>query len=561
MSKKIDLNAIPSTFGVYLWKDINDKIIYVGKSNNIKQRILQYLNGSLNSYKTTSMLEKANDVSFIVCSNEKESLLLEQELIKQHRPYYNILLLDDKKYPFIVLELKKKLEIKVKFNYKEEKNSFYYGPLPTGYGCKIIKDFLIRECLYENGLPIDSNDINFWKQKFDYAKKTILSSNIKFQDKLKKQMLVAAENEQYEIAKEIRDVLNYLSNKSSSQGISFNINENFDVVAFIEFDDYLLITIHHFINGSFSMQEEYIVEISIEKQESINQFINQFYKWRNKPKKIITNIKIEENAIFFTSQIITPIKGKFALALTNAINNTILNKEKKILTYINKKQKNIKSKVFLESILKQEINDFIVIDNSNTNNQDVVSVITYYKKYQPYFSNYRKYIIDQNKKRLSDVEYLNQSLNKYLKNKSNEVPDLIIVDGSKAQISEAKKVLKELLIELPIVGLVKNENHQTSHLIDSQYRKYNFVDNDIFLFFSNIQEEVDKFAKKYHQKKKIQNSLEGFLSTIKGIGNKTETKILNHFKTYTNIYNATEEELKKIVSEKIAKKIMKNLQK
>lgn len=161
MKNNIDISNIPNKMGVYLFKE-NDEILYVGKAKNIKKRIQQYFRGSKNSYKTPHLIEKANDIEYIICSNEKESLLLEQELIKKYHPYFNILLLDDKKYPYIVIELKpNKIEFKTKFFYKKEINSYYYGPLPPNYGYKTIKNFLIRECLYKNGLPIQSNDSNF----------------------------------------------------------------------------------------------------------------------------------------------------------------------------------------------------------------------------------------------------------------------------------------------------------------------------------------------------------------------------------------------------------------
>lgn len=561
MISKIDLNKIPSAFGVYLWKDKNEQILYVGKAKNIRKRVKQYLNGNLNSYKTSTMLQNSESLSFIVCTNEKESLLLEQELIKKHRPFYNILLLDDKKYPFIVVELRKKLEIKTRFYYKEEKNSFYYGPLPPGYGHKEIKNFLIHECLYYNGLLIENEDINFWKDKFEYAKKILSSSNKFLISRLKNQMHIASESEQYELARELRDVLIYLTNKKNDQGIDFNNNENFDVIAFYQINEYFLINIHHFVHGVFFLQEEHIVEIKIDEKETIYQFINQFYKFRNKPKKIITNFKIEQTNIFFQVDIIKPLKGKKLLALNNCLKNAKLNLHQKILEYSTKQTKYLKSKLFIESILNQQINDFIVIDNSNTNNTNIVSAIIYYKNFQPYYSNYRKYYLDQNLLQYSDVEYIKQGLLKYFSNNKNELPNLLIVDGSKQQIGEARKVFKKLSINLPIVGLVKNIKHQTNYLLTENNKKHIFYDQDVFNFFTKIQYEVDRFAKNYHHKKNIKISLEGFLKTVNGIGIKTEEKILNHFRTYANIYNATEDELIKVVSINLARKIIKKLKK
>lgn len=198
-----------------------------------------------------------------------------------------------------------------------------------------------------------------------------------------------------------------------------------------------------------------------------------------------------------------------------------------------------------------------MIDNSSENNQDIVSVIIYYKNFLPHYQNYRKYKINE-LTRKSDVEFINQGLTKYFNN-NEEVPDLIIVDGAIQQLNEAQKVLNNLKMKLPIIGLVKNQQHKTDYIISSNKNKIQINDRDIYNFFSKIQIEVDAYAKSFHSKRKLDSSLEGFLTTIKGIGSKTEEKLLNHFKNYNNIYNATKEELLKVVSENIAIKIMKKL--
>lgn len=560
MKNKINIDEIPNLCGVYLFKD-QDSILYIGKAKNLKKRIQQYLNGSINSYKTPLLLEKANNLDFIVCSNEKEALLLEQELIKKNKPYYNILLLDDKKFPYIVIQLKpNKLEFKTKFFYKQVPNTYYYGPLPPNYGYKTIKNFLIRECLYKNGLPIQTNDNEFWKEKFIYAKKILSSSNNEIISRLKHQMIEASENEQYELAKDYRDVIQYLTNKSSQQSISFSEEKNFDVIVFLKHDSYLLVLVHYFKNGIFFMQEDFVVEIKIDFYESMRSFINSFYSIRNQPDMIVTNYEIEKEDLIFDKTILKPKKGQYLQAVNNALKNIEINKTKKILEFKNKENSISEIRLFFNQIIKKEINDFIVIDNSNENNKDIVSVIIYYKNYLPYFSNYRKYTLSNDLlSRKSDVEYIKIGLTKYFS--KEEKPDLIIVDGGKQQINEAIKVKKELNIQLPIIGLVKNEKHSTEYLITEQKKKVLLKNKSIYNFLARIQNEVDSYAKNFHLKKKINSSLEGFLTSISGIGLKTEEKLLKHFHTYANIYNANEDELSKVVSKSVAKKIIEKLEK
>lgn len=557
---EINPKSLPQQAGVYFWKDQAGQILYIGKAKNIQKRISEYLDGALNSYKTQKMLAKARQLDFIVTTNEKEALLLEQELIKKHRPYYNILLLDDKKYPFIVISLKnKKLEIKTRFYYKESKNTFYYGPLPTGYGSKVIRNFLVRECLFKDGLPIENQSPTFWKNQFNYAKTILSSSNQFIIKKLKNQLQWAIENEQFEIAKEIHETLTYLDKKNQDQqAIDFKNHQNFDVIAFITEGEYLLITIHHFTNGIFSLQEDFVVEIKTGMiLETITEFINQFYKIRNKVKKIITNYLIESWKIFFETEFIIPQKGKYYQALQNAIDNTKVNLELKINSYQNQINKTLSAQKFLEEMTKTKINDFLMIDNSHFANNDIVSVLIYYKNFQPFYQNYRKYSIESSVKIKADIAYLEQGLTNYLKNENNQIPQLLIVDGAKAQIDRAKQVLAKFKIEIPVIGLVKNDEHKTNYLLDQNYQRHHFDDLHIYHFFAKIQTEVDQFAKNYHQQKRLQNSLEGFLINIEGIGPKIEEKLLKHFKTYNEIFNATEEQLTKVVSQKIALKIIK----
>lgn len=553
----IDISSIPSSPGVYFWKDKNDVILYIGKSKNLKTRINQYLKGSINSYKTSAMLEKSNLVEYIVCTNDKEALLLEQQMIKTHQPFYNILLLDDKKYPFIVVEKQtKKICISVKYKYRENKNSIYYGPIPKGYGMKIIKDLLIRECLYDKGLPITNFDEQTLNENFLKATKILNSSNQEFIKKLKSQMIQASENEQYEVARDIRDQIFFLTNKIT-QGVEFNVSFNFDVIAFEEKNQYISIIVHNFRNGIFFIQEEYIIELFNDFQESIVAFLNQFYQKRNKPKIIVLSQFIDKNELMFDIKILNPKKGKYKLALDNAIKNAKINIDFKINKYTNKQNQKDSVKKFLFSKINKEINDILMIDTSSFGNKDVVCVVIYYKNYQPFPKQYRKYKINFDVKRLSDVEYMKIGIEKYFKDDSNIRPDLIIVDGGKAQINEIKKVIQDI----PIVGLVKNKKHETEAFISLDNKKTQLEDKNIYNFFAQMQSEVDLYAKKFHRKKRMQNSLEGILLSIDGIGPSIEKKLLNYFKYYSNIFNASKEELEKVVSSNLALKIIKKFSK
>ncbi|MBR3571419.1 MAG: hypothetical protein IKL15_01995, partial [Mycoplasmataceae bacterium] len=375
-----------------------------------------------------------------------------------------------------------------------------------------------------------------------------------------KQMLIASENEQYELATEFRNVIQYLSNKFENQSITFNIDKDFDVIVFKEHNDLLFVVIHYFKNGSFFMQEDYVLEIKIDLYQTVVDFLNYFYSNRNQPDFMITNIEIEANDLIFKNKIILPKQGKYSRAIDNALKNIEANYKTKILEHKNKINSIEEINDFFKKNINKDIKDFIMIDNSNEANKNVVSVIIYYKNYLPHFNNYRKYILKNQVSRNSDVEYIKLGLEKYFSN-NEEIPDLVIVDGAKQQLNEAKKLLKKINLDLPVVGLVKNDKHQTDYLLNPKGEKVLINNKNVFNFFSKIQEEVDSYAKRFYNKNKINSSLENVLFSIKGIGEKTEQKLLNHFKTYSNIYNASEQELEKVISKTLAKKIIEKFQK
>lgn len=373
-------------------------------------------------------------------------------------------------------------------------------------------------------------------------------------------MLIASENEQYELATEFRNIIQYLSNKFETQSITFNIDKDFDVIVFKEYDDLLFVVIHYFKNGSFFMQEDYVLEIKIDLYQTVVDFLNYFYSNRNQPDFIITNIELDHDDLIFKNKIILPKQGKYSRAIDNALKNIEANYKTKILEHKNKINSIEEINDFFKKNINKDIKDFIMIDNSNEANKNVVSVIIYYKNYLPHFNNYRKYILKNQVSRNSDVEYIKLGLEKYFSN-NEEIPDLVIVDGAKQQLNEAKKILNKMNLDLPVIGLVKNDKHQTDYLLNPKGEKVLIKNKNVFNFFSKIQEEVDSYAKRFYNKNKINSSLENVLFSIKGIGEKTEQKLLNHFKTYSNIYNAKEEELEKVISKTLAKKIIEKFQK
>ncbi len=555
----MDLTNVSELAGVYLWKDSDNNVIYVGKSKSLKNRMNQYFSGVINSFKTIKMVEKINSFETIVCNNENEALILERNLIQKYKPFYNVCLLDDKRYPYINVSINKnELLINLKYSvHSESKYNVFYGPYLNNGNSKIILNFLKRKCFYFEGLPIKRKNHEFWMNKFILAKNILSKNNLTLIKELKREMLIASNNEQFEIANDLKGVIIFLKHQSDVQIVDLKENNNFDVIAGLNYLNYILFCIHFYRNGSLINSVVHTIEIKISEHDTIRQFTNQFYQNKQIPTKIITNLNIDDDDLFFKSDIIKPKNGKYFQALSLCAKNAQENMEIKILEYKKNKELINGGLSFLKKNLNiSNVNHIIMIDNSNTKNNNIISVIISYRNGIAQKNEYKKMNIISNT-RMSDVEYIKQGVEKYFKNIAI-APNLLIVDGGMQQLNEAKKILiKKGFKNLPIVGLIKNENHKTECLILETGKKIH-IEEEAYLFLSGMQIEVDRFAKYVHRNKNSKGSLEGNLIKINGIGPQTELKILNYFKTYNNIYNATLEELELVVSKNIAEKILKS---
>ena len=548
MNFNLDINSIPSQPGVYFWK-LDEVILYIGKANNLKKRIGQYTKGSINSYKTESLMSKANNIDYIITKNEKESLILERKLIKENKPKYNIQLMDDKRLPYIEVSLKEKLNIKIIYKVKDVKQDYkiIFGPFAQGNAAWNMLRFLESSYLYKEGLPIKNETKENWENKYNEIHNLLKGKKQGFIKKLINQMNTYADQENYELASNIKKTLDALSIDLNSQNISLDNNEDIDVFYFNIHEGHLSIALLFYRNGDLLSKTNYVLEIKTNEENAISEFITQYYNFKKMPNKIISNKELE----FLGIKFLVPKQGKYKKILEIAELNSQANLELKILNHKNKKQQMIESIKWLENILNKDITTLMIVDNSHTNNSYPVSMILIYKE-GVYFTS-RKYNLEK-RDRSADVDYMEQSVAKYFKNKDNIIPDLIMVDGGIAQINAVKKIVNNI----QVIGLVKNKKHITENICIDTNQKINFPNIKIHNYFKGLQYEVDKRAKTYHRLK-VSKSLDGFLTNVPGIGQVTEKKLLNHFKTYSNIYNATLEELEFVISRNLAMSIKKSL--
>ncbi|MCR8613008.1 MAG: excinuclease ABC subunit UvrC [Mycoplasma sp.] len=550
------LNDVPKSPGVYLWKNKYKDIIYIGKAKNLFLRMRQYFQ-KVNNNRTSKLVSEIDNFEYIITKNEKDALILERNLITKNKPRYNVLLTDDKRYPYIRIKFNKTLDIKIVRKYKKE-SAEYFGPFPNGYGAWNVYKLLVRLTQYKNGLPYnDLNDYEHWKRSYELCHEILKPTNQKFKKNLEKKMYEAAEKFQYEIANDLKETIKSLDFYIEQSYVDMTNQDDFDVLGIVSKNDYLSVSIMVYRNGKLLSKIDKVVKLYNNIDEVVSQFINQYYSINFKPTYILLSDEFGIDEEIFDFKIIKPIKGNKKKILEVAENNAKDNIDKKLQKFIRLEERTINAISSLQTILKlKNLYHIAMIDNSHFNNLLPISVIVSYKNGVKQKSEYLKFNL---KEAGGDTKYMSQALNRYLK-KVEKLPDLFIVDGGLQQLSEMKKALKNNNIKFNnIAALVKDEKHKTKSLLNSEGYTVNIDNDNLSLFLSEMQFEVDRFAKSHQRKRRIKSSLSGKLDQIKGIGDATINKLLNEFETFSGIYNATIEELEQVVSKEVAKKIKETL--
>ncbi|CAL59200.1 excinuclease ABC subunit C [Mycoplasmopsis agalactiae] len=548
--------------GVYLWKDAKQNVLYVGKAKNLRKRLLQYFDGAINSYKTSKLMSLVADFEVYICKTNKEALLLEKAMVDRFNPEFNILLLDDRKYPYLKVQLLKDsllITLSRKVNTKYTKNTLYYGPFPSGYGAKPILKLLQHEALYESGLLIKNNDSSFWVNQFAKIKEILSFKNNNYLNELTNKMHTAANNMQFELALFLRDGLTYLKKLKESQIIELSQYKNIDVFAYKTDEKLIYATVLFYRYGVLINKVNLTIPLGISIDESIRVFFEQFYADKILPDNFIVQEEILKYDLNLSSdyKFISPKIGTNKKVLDLALLNLNDYYEKEHLIMQNQLEK---ADSMLSSLNKYlnlpKLKNIVIFDNSNINNINPVGVAIVYTNGIKNKSLYRKFNLEALSYRSADVDYIRQSITKFFSSDKNTKDfDLIITDGGLQQVNEAKKTLKVLGINIPVIGLVKNEYHKTRALIDLNLNEIYVNDLELHNYLAQIQIEVDRFAKSHFRNRQKISSLEGKLRNIKGLGHNMEQKLLNHFKSYAKIYDASVEELAKIVPFNVAKSI------
>lgn len=557
------INNLVNQPGVYIWKDYAGNALYVGKAKRLKSRMKQYFEGRLNSYKTNTLVENIDDFEVFLTKTEQEALILEKNLIEKYHPPFNILLIDDKRYPYLKIWVEDKLKFKLERNLLKLKDDsvFYFGPFPSGLNASNLVKIMEREFLYENGLPIKNKNHTFWVTRFTEAKSVLNLKNSKFINQLTNMMHQAAEIWNFELANDYKSAINTLNKMRDSQVVELESQKNIDVFSFKIIDNKIYLTVLFYRYGILLNKEFDVVEIITSVESDLQNYFEQFYNNHELCELAIFNSKDEEfisNLMLFFN-VKFPKKGILKEIQQLCESQNEINIKDNVLKVDNSREvKHLQAFFELKKLLNlPKIQNLIIFDNSTLQNFEPVGAVVYFNGIQSIKANYKKFNHSNylsNTDRKADIQYMYLSVKRYFGQVSfNYETDLIVIDGAEEQLYESKRALHELGInKYNIISLVKNSKHETKEIIDTNYIHINKFSNNLLNFLRYIQTEVDRFAKTHFRKRHLTSTLEGKISKIKGVGPAIERKLLEHFGTYSNIYNASFEELCKIVPQKVA---------
>lgn len=580
MEIKDKLKTLPKKPGCYLMKDKDGKVIYVGKAIILKNRVNSYFRGA-HDYKTSKLVSNIKDFDYIVTKNEKEALILEYNLIKEYDPYFNIVFKDDKSYPYILLMNDEYPYVEVIRLKKRSKkvDGRLFGPYPDvgaarnmvdiinklypSRKCNPIKKELclyyhIGTCLGYCKYEINKNDCERMKREIA----SFLSGNTSYVlSNLKEQMQEATDKLEFEKAAEYRDLINDIKITTSKQAVEINKKESFDVFNYDVLDGMIAITGLFIRNGMLLGGDKFIDYLVGDSENFVSSYIYQFYQINPQPKSLY----LPEELIPYLSglescEILTVSKGKKNQLLKQAKDNAYetLRQNKDVVVSKNEYYNSINEE--LQNIFNKKIERIELFDNSHTAGSNTVAAMVVYKNLKPSKKDYRLYKLEEGADDLKSMhEVLYRRYFRVLKD-NLEKPDLIIVDGGKNQIEVTKRVLNDLRMDIDLCGLVKDDSHNTSFLMDRNFEKIDInPSSKLFFFLANCQDEVHRFAITYHKKLRSKNTYKSLLDDIEGLGPKTKTKLLRKYKSISNIKTLEIDELETILSKNVAIRLYNKL--
>ncbi|HHK6956018.1 TPA: excinuclease ABC subunit UvrC [Streptococcus pneumoniae] len=583
---KPKLELLPTSPGCYIYKDKNGTIIYVGKAKNLRNRVRSYFRGSHDT-KTEALVSEIVDFEFIVTESNIEALLLEINLIKENKPKYNIMLKDDKSYPFIKITNEHYPRLIITRQVKKD-GGLYFGPYPDVGAANEIKRLLDRifpfrkctnppskVCFYYHigqcmAHTICKNDEAYFKSMAQEVSDFLKGQDDKIIDDLKSKMAVTAQSMEFERAAEYRDLIQAIGTLRTKQRVMAKDLQNRDVFGYYVDKGWMCVQVFFVRQGKLIERDVNLFPYFNDPDEDFLIYVGQFYQEKSHlvPNEVLIPQDIDEEAVkaLVDTKILKPQRGEKKQLVNLAIKNARVSLEQKfnlLEKSVEKTQGAIENLGRLLQIpTPVRIESF---DNSNIMGTSPVSAMVVFVNGRPSKKDYRKYKI---KTVVGPDDYA--SMREVIRRRYGRVqrealtpPDLIVIDGGQGQVNIAKQVIQEELgLDIPIAGLQKNDKHQTHELLFGD--PLEVVDlsrnSQEFFLLQRIQDEVHRFAITFHRQLRSKNSFSSQLDGIDGLGPKRKQNLMRHFKSLTKIKEAGVDEIVEVgVPRAVAEAVQRKL--
>lgn len=566
---KSKLELLPTSPGCYIHKDKNGTIIYVGKAKNLRNRVRSYFRGSHDT-KTEALVSEIVDFEFIVTESNIEALLLEINLIKENKPKYNIMLKDDKSYPFIKITNERYPRLIITRQVKKD-GGLYFGPYPDVGAANEIKRLLDRifpfrkctnppskVCFYYHlgqcmAHTVCHKDEAYFKGMAQEVSDFLKGQDDKIIDELKLKMTTAAQNMEFERAAEYRDLIQAIGTLRTKQRVMAKDLQNRDVFGYYVDKGWMCVQVFFVRQGKLIERDVNLFPYYNDPDEDFLTYVGQFYQEKSHliPNEILIPQDIDEEAVkaLVDTKVLKPQRGEKKQLVNLAIKNARVSLEQKFNLLEKSMEKTQGAIENLGKLLQiptpVRIESF---DNSNIMGTSPVSAMVVFVNGKPSKKDYRKYKI---KTVVGPDDYA--SMREVIRRRYSRVmrdgltlPDLIVIDGGQGQVNIAKQVIQEELgLDIPIAGLQKNDKHQTHELLFGdplQVIELSRTSQEFFLL-QRIQDEVHRFAITFHRQLRSKNSFSSQLDGIEGLGPKRKQLLMKHFKSLTKIKEATVDEI------------------
>ena len=566
---KSKLELLPTSPGCYIHKDKNGTIIYVGKAKNLRNRVRSYFRGSHDT-KTEALVSEIVDFEFIVTESNIEALLLEINLIKENKPKYNIMLKDDKSYPFIKITNERYPRLIITRQVKKD-GGLYFGPYPDVGAANEIKRLLDRifpfrkctnppskVCFYYHlgqcmAHTVCHKDEAYFKGMAQEVSDFLKGQDDKIIDELKLKMTTAAQNMEFERAAEYRDLIQAIGTLRTKQRVMAKDLQNRDVFGYYVDKGWMCVQVFFVRQGKLIERDVNLFPYYNDPDEDFLTYVGQFYQEKSHliPNEILIPQDIDEEAVkaLVDTKVLKPQRGEKKQLVNLAIKNARVSLEQKFNLLEKSMEKTQGAIENLGKLLQiptpVRIESF---DNSNIMGTSPVSAMVVFVNGKPSKKDYRKYKI---KTVIGPDDYA--SMREVIRRRYSRVmrdgltpPDLIVIDGGQGQVNVAKQVIQdELGLDIPIAGLQKNDKHQTHELLFGdplQVIELSRTSQEFFLL-QRIQDEVHRFAITFHRQLRSKNSFSSQLDGIEGLGPKRKQLLMKHFKSLTKIKEATVDEI------------------